>query len=125
MKYIDHGSVVKRMGTRMIVNKVFKALFFLATLFALLALGVLFYRIFTQGIGYLSIDFFLNFGSRFPEKAGIKAALVGSLWMMAVVAPVSLLLGVGSAIYLEEYAKKGKINDFIRMNISNSAAATL
>jgi phosphate transport system permease protein len=121
MKYIDHGSVVKRMGTRMIINKVFKALFFLATLFALLALGVLFYRIFTQGIGYLSIDFFLNFGSRFPEKAGIKAALIGSLWMMAVVAPVSLILGVGSAIYLEEYAKKGKINDFIRMNISNLA----
>lgn len=121
MKYIDHGSVVKRMGTRMIVNKVFKALFFLATLFALLALGVLFYRIFTQGIGFLSIDFFLNFGSRFPEKAGIKAALIGSLWMMAVVAPVSLILGVGSAIYLEEYAKKGKINDFIRMNISNLA----
>ncbi len=121
MKYIDHGSVVKRMSTRMIVNKIFKTLFFLATLFALLSLGMLFYRIFTQGIGYLSIDFFLNFGSRFPEKAGIKAALIGSLWMMAVVAPVSLVLGVGSAIYLEEYAKKGKINDFIRMNISNLA----
>ena len=121
MKYIDHGSVVKRMGSRMIVNKIFKTLFFLATLFALISLGLLFYRIFTQGIGYLSIDFFLNFGSRFPEKAGIKAALIGSLWMMAVVAPVSLILGVGSAIYLEEYAKKGKINDFIRMNISNLA----
>lgn len=121
MKYVDHASVVKRMGSRMIVNKIFKALFFLATLFALIALGVLFYRIFTQGIGYLSLDFFLNFGSRFPEKAGIKAALIGSLWMMAVVAPVSLILGVGSAIYLEEYAKKGKLNDFIRMNISNLA----
>jgi phosphate transport system permease protein len=121
MKYVDHESVVKRMGSRMIVNKIFKTLFFLATLFALLALGVLFYRIFTQGIGYLSLDFFSNFGSRFPEKAGIKAALIGSLWMMAVVAPVSLILGVGSAIYLEEYAKKGKINDFIRMNISNLA----
>ena len=121
MKYVDHASVVKRMGSRMIVNKIFKALFFLATLFALLALGVLFYRIFSQGIGYLSLDFFSNFGSRFPEKAGIKAALIGSLWMMAVVAPVSLILGVGSAIYLEEYAKKGKLNDFIRMNISNLA----
>lgn len=121
MKYIDHGSVVKRMGSRMVVNKIFKTLFFLATLFALLVLGVLFYRIFTQGIGYLSLDFFSNFSSRFPEKAGIKAALIGSLWMMAVVAPVSLILGVGSAIYLEEYAKKGKINDFIRMNISNLA----
>ena len=121
MKYIDHVSVVKRMSSRMIVNKIFKALFFLATLFALIALGVLFYRILTQGIGYLSLDFFSNFGSRFPEKAGIFAALVGSLWMMAVIAPVSLILGIGSAIYLEEYAKKGKVNDFIRMNISNLA----
>jgi len=121
MRYIDHQKVIKRMSTRMIVNKIFKGIFFVATLFALLALGVLFYRIITQGIGYLSPEFFMNFGSRFPEKAGIKAALIGSLWMMAVVAPVSLLFGVGSAIYLEEYAKKSKINDFIRMNIANLA----
>ncbi len=121
MKYIDHQSVVNRMNGRMILNKVFKFLFFSATLFALLALSILFYRIITQGIGNLTPEFFLNFGSRFPEKAGIKAALVGSLWMMAVVTPVSLILGVGSAIYLEEYAKKSKINDFIRMNISNLA----
>ena len=38
---------------------------------------------------------------------------------MCVVAPVSIILGVGTAIYLEEYAKKNKLNDFIRMNISN------
>lgn len=121
MRYIDHAAVVKRMNSRMIVNKLFKTIFFLSTLFALLALGILFYRIISQGVGYLSLDFLLNFGSRFPEKAGINAALVGSLWMMAVVAPVSLILGVGSAIYLEEYAKKSKINDFIRMNIANLA----
>lgn len=121
MKFIDHTSVVKRMSGRMIVNKVFKTLFFMATLFALVALGVLFYRIVSQGIGFLTPDFFSNFGSRFPEKAGIKAALIGSLWMMAVVAPVSLILGVGTAIYLEEYAKKNKINQFIRMNIANLA----
>lgn len=40
---------------------------------------------------------------------------------MLVVAPVSLFLGVGTAIYLEEYAKQNKINAFIRMNISNLA----
>jgi len=121
MRYIDHRTVIKRMSNRMLLNKVFKVIFFAATLFALLALGVLFYRIVTQGIGYLSPEFFMNFGSRFPEKAGINAALIGSLWMMAVVAPVSLIFGVGSAIYLEEYAKKSKINDFIRMNIANLA----
>ena len=121
MRYIDHRTVIKRMSNRMLLNKVFKVIFFAATLFALLALGVLFYRIVTQGFGYLSPEFFMNFGSRFPEKAGINAALIGSLWMMAVVAPVSLIFGVGSAIYLEEYAKKSKINDFIRMNIANLA----
>lgn len=121
MNYVNHKSVIKRMNKRLIVNRVFKAIFFIATLFALVALAVLFYRIITQGIGYITPDFFQNFGSRFPEKAGIKAALIGSIWLMCVVAPVSITLGVGTAIYLEEYAKKNKLNDFIRMNISNLA----
>lgn len=120
-RYIDPASVAKRMDGRKITNLVFKTLFFMATLVALLVLGILFYRILSQGLGYLSADFFQNFASRFPEKAGIKAALVGSLWLMAVVAPVSMFLGIGTAIYLEEYAKKNRVNDFIRMNISNLA----
>lgn len=121
MRYVDHESVIKRMTGRLTLNRIFKFIFFLATMFALLALGILFYRIISQGIGYITPEFFNNFGSRFPEKAGIKAALVGSIWLMCVVAPVSLILGVGTAIYLEEYAKKNKWNDFIRMNISNLA----
>lgn len=121
MKYVNHESVVKRMVNRLTVNKIFKVIFFFATLFALLTLAILFYRIITQGVGYLTPEFFQNFGSRFPAKAGIKAALIGSIWLMCVVAPVSIILGVGTAIYLEEYAKKSKLNDFIRMNISNLA----
>ncbi len=121
MKYINNTAVMKRMNTRLKMNKVWKAIFILATGFALLTLLILLIRIFSQGLSYLNIDFLSNFASRVPEKAGIKAALIGSLWLMAVVAPVSIILGVSSAIYLEEYAKKNKINDFIRMNISNLA----
>lgn len=121
MRYIDETAVMKRMTKRITFNKVWKALFFLATTFALVMLAILLYRILTQGAGYLNLDFLTNFASRFADKAGIKAALVGSLWLMGVVAPVSILLGVGTAIYLEEYAKKTRINDFIRMNISNLA----
>ncbi|PJK17581.1 phosphate ABC transporter, permease protein PstA [Chryseomicrobium excrementi] len=121
MRYIEEQSVMKKMNSRKILNSVFKGIFFVATLIALLTLAVLFYRILSQGLGYLTSDFFTNFASRFPEKAGIKAALIGSLWLMAVVAPVSMILGVGSAIYLEEYAKKNRVNDFIRVNISNLA----
>ncbi|MGY4796471.1 phosphate ABC transporter permease PstA [Lysinibacillus sp. FSL K6-0057] len=121
MRYMDDTVVMKRMTKRITANKVWKTLFFLATTFALVTLAVLLYRIVTQGIDYLNIDFLMNFASRFADKAGIKAALIGSLWLMAVVAPVSIILGVGTAIYLEEYAKKNRINDFIRMNISNLA----
>ncbi|MEY9976120.1 phosphate ABC transporter permease PstA [Lysinibacillus sp. RC79] len=121
MRYMDDTVVMKRMTKRITFNKVWKSLFFLATTFALVSLAILLYRIITQGVDYLTIDFLTNFASRFADKAGIKAALIGSLWLMAVVAPVSIIIGVGTAIYLEEYAKKNRLNDFIRMNISNLA----
>ncbi|MEB6114134.1 phosphate ABC transporter permease PstA [Kurthia gibsonii] len=121
MNYIHHDTVVKRMSKRLLKNKIYKMLFLSATLLALLVLAVLGYRMIIQGTGYLNWDFFNNFSSRFPQNAGIKAALVGSIWLLAVVAPVSLILGVGAAVYLEEYAKKNRITMFIQMNISNLA----
>ncbi|MBE2914790.1 phosphate ABC transporter permease PstA [Anoxybacillus flavithermus] len=120
-KLIDKQRVVQHMNGRLLRNNVLKFLFFLATLFGLIVLVVLLYRILTQAIGWLNIDFLNNFPSRRPENAGIKAGLVGSLWLMVIVAPVSLILGVGTAIYLEEYAKKNRFTDFIQTNISNLA----
>ncbi|MGE7021203.1 phosphate ABC transporter permease PstA [Solibacillus cecembensis] len=121
MRYLQQEHVMKRMNKRLVWNRVWKGVFIAATSFALLAIAILLYRILSQGMGYLNFDFLTNFASRIPENAGIKAALVGSLCLMAVVAPVSIILGVSTAIYLEEYAKKNKLNDFIRMNISNLA----
>ena len=48
-------------------------------------------------------------------------AILGSVWLMAVVVPVTMFLGVGTAIYLEEYAKSGKLRNIIQTNISNLA----
>ena len=121
MNYIEHEKVIKRMKNRLIFNKVWQGVFLFAICIALFSLVMLIGRILTQGIGYLSWDFLTNFASRIPANAGIKAALVGSLYLMLVVAPVSIILGVSTAIYLEEYAKQNKLNDFIRMNISNLA----
>ncbi|WP_339195003.1 phosphate ABC transporter permease PstA [Solibacillus sp. FSL R5-0449] len=121
MRYIQEELVMKRMNKRLISNKLWKFIFIVATSFALVSLGMLLYRILTQGLGFLDISFITNFASRIPENAGIKAALVGSLWLMSVVAPVSIILGVSTALYLEEYAKQNKLNDFIRINISNLA----
>ncbi|MER2000729.1 MAG: phosphate ABC transporter permease PstA [Lysinibacillus sp.] len=109
------------MKKRLVKNKTWKAIFASATIFSLIMLVVLLVRIVSQGTGYLTLDFLMSFASRIPENAGIKAALVGSVWMMTVVAPTSIILGVCTAIYLEEYAKDNKITAFIRMNISNLA----
>ncbi|WP_102345582.1 phosphate ABC transporter permease PstA [Bacillus sp. Marseille-P3661] len=121
MKYLDESNVQKRINSRLLINKLVKQLFFLSTLFALVILGVLIARVIIQSIGWIDMDFLSNKLSIFPEKAGIKGVLVGTLWLMAVVTPVSMILGVGTAIYLEEYAKKGKVQSFIQTNITNLA----
>jgi phosphate transport system permease protein len=121
MNLINHESVVKRMKSRLSKNSISKWIFFALTMFVLLILGVLLYRIFSQGLGYLDLQFLQSLPSRKPEQAGVYAALIGTIWLMAVVAPVSLLLGVGTAIYLEEYAKENAITNFIKVNISNLA----
>ena len=118
---IDKSAVKQRMPKRLIASSLSSYLFAGAACFALLVLGILLYRIFSQGAGYLSLDFFTAFASRKPEEAGIKAALTGTFWLMAVTGPVSLFLGVGTALYLEEYAPKNKMTGLIQLNISNLA----
>ena len=100
-------------------NSVFKGLFVLATFFGIVVWAILVMRIVSQGASYLDWDFLSNYASRRPEDAGIKAAIYGTVWIMAIVAPVSLILGVGTAIYLEEYAPDNKFPHFIELNISN------
>jgi phosphate transport system permease protein len=121
MKHVDVEQVQKKMGSRLFANKMAKTLFLLATLFGLVVLVVLIYRVIQDGAAWINFEFLTNKLSTDPDRAGIMGAILGTLWLMAVVAPVTMLLGVGTAIYLEEYAKKGRIQSFIRTNISNLA----
>ena len=117
MKLVEKNN--GRINNRLMLNNVFKGLFFLATFFAILVLAILVMRIVSQGASYLDWDFLNNYASRKPEEAGIKAAISGTVWIMAIIAPLSLLLGVGTAVYLEEYAPDNKFTHFIELNISN------
>lgn len=118
---VKSEEMIGRIDGRLMKNKVIKGIFLAATVFTSIILIVLLYRIISQGAPYLSWDFFQNFASRRPEQAGIKAAVIGTLWMMSVVIPTAAILGVGTAIYLEEYAKKNTLTRWIQMNISNLA----
>ncbi|SEH61066.1 phosphate ABC transporter membrane protein 2, PhoT family [Halobacillus karajensis] len=113
--------IKKRMEGRVIINRLMMVLFGVATAIGLIFLVLLFYRVLTQGIGYLNWDYLSNFPAPYPEEAGIYAGLIGSIMLMVIVAIFSVMVGVGSAIYLEEYAPKNRMTEFIRINIQNLA----
>ncbi len=119
--FLNTDTAKNKMKRRILLDKIAKKLFSLSTIFALVILGILFYRIGVQSIGWLNFKFLTNNLSIFPEKAGIYGVIIGSVWLMVVVIPVTLILGVSTAIYLEEYAKKGRLQSFIKINISNLA----
>ncbi|MEQ8853777.1 phosphate ABC transporter permease PstA [Gimesia sp.] len=104
-----------------IVNGMFTAACFLATISCVLVLLVLIWNIILQGKSWLSWDFIESLPSRFPEKAGIKTALWGSIWLICLTALFSVPLGVGAAVYLEEYAPRSRWRKLIQLNIANLA----
>ncbi|MCX9074074.1 MAG: phosphate ABC transporter permease PstA, partial [Candidatus Methanoperedens sp.] len=106
---------------RRIKGKVFEYLCLAATVAALLLLALLLLDAWTKGAGWLSLRFLDSFPSRFPEQAGIKSALWGSVWLMLLTAIISIPLGVGAAVYLEEYADRTWLTKIIEINISNLA----
>ena len=65
---------------------------------------------------------FFNSDSRFPELAGLAGAISGSFWLLLVCVLISLPVGIGAAIYLEEFAPKNRFTDLIEININNLAA---
>ncbi|MGP1609311.1 MAG: phosphate ABC transporter permease PstA [Burkholderiales bacterium] len=82
-------------------------------------LAVLLVQIGVQGFTWLDWQFLNSFPSRFPESAGIKSALVGTLWLIVMIAIISVPVGIAAALYLEEFAGKGRIAKIIEVNIAN------
>lgn len=121
MKYIDPAQVQKKMVSRVFINNLAKWFFLIATLIGLVVLVILFYRVISQSLGWIDWQFITGKLSTRPEKAGIMGAILGTLWLMFVVVLITMFLGVGTAIYMEEYAKKGRLQSFIQTNIANLA----
>ncbi|GIS84402.1 MAG: hypothetical protein CM1200mP16_07020 [Nitrospina sp.] len=72
-----------------------------------------------EGIQWLDLQFLSDFPSRFPAKAGIHSALIGTLWLISLTALFSVPIGIGAGLYLEEFTKKNRIRQFVDLNISN------
>jgi phosphate transport system permease protein len=108
-------------AARRIKARLYHGMLIGATLVGIVVLATLLVRIFITGLPGLDWDFITSFPSRFASRAGILSAIMGTVWVMAFTALFTFPLGVGTAIYLEEYAPKNRITDIIQTNISNLA----
>ena len=110
-----------RLRFRRSVGSIFYVLFLFAILIGIVGLAILLIQVLVQGIPWLSWHFLTNYPSRHPEIAGIKSALFGTIWVMAMTGAFTVPVGVGTAVYLEEYAPKNWFTRFIEVNIANLA----
>ncbi|AVH72395.1 phosphate ABC transporter permease PstA [Nostoc sp. 'Lobaria pulmonaria (5183) cyanobiont'] len=108
--------------SRETLGKVFEVLFLLGLLIGLFILALLLFDIFRDGLGrFLSPGFLTETPSRFPDQGGIRPAIISSVLLGSVVILVTVPIGVGAALYLEEYAPKAWWTAIIEINISNLA----
>lgn len=107
---------------RQLIDKAFHIILIAATLFGIIMLVILMRQVITDGLKYLDFDFLTSMPSRFVKKAGIYSALVGTICTMLLTALAAIPVGIGTAIYIEEYADHKKwYNKLIAINIANLA----
>ncbi|OUL19816.1 phosphate ABC transporter, permease protein PstA [Nostoc sp. RF31YmG] len=104
------------------LGKVFEVLFLLGLLIGVFVLALLLFDILRDGLGrFLTPGFLTETPSRFPEDGGIRPAIISSILLGLVVICVTVPIGVGAALYLEEYAPRAWWTAIIEINISNLA----
>jgi phosphate transport system permease protein len=111
----------KRIAVNKLRDHIFWIVGLFSTLIGFILLFTLMIDLFIDGFPRLSWQFFTSYASRFPEKAGILSAWVGTTLVMIVTALTAVPLGVGAGIYLEEYGKKNWLTHLIEINMNNLA----
>lgn len=104
-----------------VYEHIFYAIALSAVLLPLVVLLIMLWGIAANGGERLSWDFITSFPSRKPQLAGILPGLAGSFYLMVLTGLIALPLGVGAAIYLEEYGKRSWLTRLIELNIANLA----
>ena len=102
-------------------ERVFWLVSLLAIALPLVILGWLLVDVLSDAVGRLSWQFVTSYPSRKPQDAGILPALVGSIYLIGLTAAIALPIGVGAAIYLEEYGRHSRVAGIIEVNIANLA----
>ena len=108
-------------AVRVLRDRIFVVGFGLAVIIGILGLAALLFDVLIDGLPFMNINFLTSYASRKAEHSGILAPLAGTIWIVGMTALFTIPIGVGTAIYLEEFASKNRINRLIELNIANLA----
>ena len=90
---------------------------------SILLLVVLLVDVGADGLGVIDTGFLLDYASSDTDRAGLRSALLGTIWLMGVCAVFIVPVGVATAVYLEEYADGTRWwNKLVEVNVQNLAA---
>jgi len=120
MQTLERETSLRRTRAR-VTERVFIGICLLAVALPLGLLLLLLGELVKDGVERLSWQFLTSYPSRRAELAGILPALTGSLWLISLTALMTLPVGVGAAVYLEEYARGRRGANWIEINIANLA----
>ncbi|MPZ73446.1 MAG: phosphate ABC transporter permease PstA [Nitriliruptorales bacterium] len=112
---------LERGRRRKLKERAFATVLFTLTAVAILVLALLVVDIVLDGFTRINVDFLTRYASRTAENTGIRAGLTGTLSLMVLTALVAFPVGVGAAIYLEEFAPDNRFTRLMEANISNLA----
>ena len=108
-------------AVRVLRDRIFVVGFGLAVIIGILGLAALLFDVLIDGLPFMNINFLTSYASRKAEHSGILAPLAGTIWIVGMTALFTIPIGVGTAIYLEEFASKNRLNRLIELNIANLA----
>ena len=118
---VNRTHMSPRRKLRKTLGAFFYTIFLLSVCVGIIGLAILLFDVLTKGIPWLSWHFITDYPSRHPEEAGLFSALMGTVWLMVMTALFTVPVGVGAAIYLEEYAPRNFFTRFIEINVANLA----
>jgi phosphate transport system permease protein len=112
---------VRRRRREVLMEWLFLVSAWFALLLTISVLLAILGKLFADGLTRINWQFLTSFPSRRPEEAGIFSAWVGTLYVMFLTAAIALPLGIGAAIYLEEFASRNWFTRLVELNINNLA----
>jgi phosphate transport system permease protein len=106
-----------------VMGGLFRVALFVSLAVGILTLAWLIFSVVKEGWPRLNLDVLTHFPSSNPELAGAQSAIMGTIWVVGMTALITIPIGVGAAVYLEEYADRDRWwNRMIELNIQNLAA---